>query len=103
MCTHYPLLPLLFPQPDELFVLPGDKVNGCVLQQGSKHKEETHCHPNIDGLHVGHLEMDRKWMRRSLLTACYSSFSAAKIYNDSVGHGQLTHVCWVTAKTWGMP
>lgn len=63
MCTHYPLLPLLFPHPDELFVLPGDKVNGCVLQQGSKHKQKTHCHPNINGLHVGHLEMDRKRMR----------------------------------------
>lgn len=75
MCTHYPLLPLLFPQPDELFVLPGDKVNGCVLQQGSKHKQETHCHPNIDGFHVGHLEMDRKWIRRSLLAVCYSSFA----------------------------
>lgn len=75
MCTHYPLLPLLFSQPDELFVLPGDKVNGGILQQGSKHKQETHCHPNIDGLHVGHLEMDRKWMRLSLLAVSYSSFS----------------------------
>lgn len=73
MCTHYPLLPLLFPQPDELFVLPGDKVNGRVLQQGGKHKQETHGHPDIDGLHVGHLEKDRKQMRRSLIAAFYSS------------------------------
>ena len=75
MCTHYPLLPLLFSQSDELFVLPGNKVNGCVLQQGSKHEQETHCHPNIDGLHVGHLETDSKWIRCSLIAACHSSFS----------------------------
>lgn len=74
-CTHYPLLPLLFPQPDEVFVLPGDKVNGRILQQGGKHKQETHGHPDIDGLHVGHLEMDRKGMRRSLNAALRSSSS----------------------------
>lgn len=53
--THNSLLPLLFPQPDELLVLPRDKVDRCVLQQGGKHKQKTHRHPDVNGLHVGHL------------------------------------------------
>lgn len=109
-CTHYPLLPLLFPQPDELFVLPGDKVNGRILQQGGKHKQETHSHPDIDGLHVGHLELDKKGMRRSLIAALCSSST-----QHSDPHLPLprfimtlwdmdswpTTICEVTAKTWG--
>lgn len=55
ICTYYSLLPLLFPQPDELLVLPWDKVNSCILQQGSKHKQKTYCHPNVNGLNIGHL------------------------------------------------
>lgn len=56
--TYYPLLPLLFPQPDELLVLPRDKVDCGVLQQGGKHKQETHRHPNVNGLHIRHLGRD---------------------------------------------
>ena len=57
--TYYSLLPLLFPQPDELLVLPRDEVNCCVLQQGSKYKQKTHRHPNVNGLHIGHLGKDK--------------------------------------------
>lgn len=100
MCTHYPLLPLLFPQPHELFVLPGDKVNGRVLQQGGKHKQETHGHPDIDGLHVGHLEKDRRQMRRSLIAVFYSSCAQWPTFATG---SWPTAQSRVTAKTWGMP
>ncbi|PWA18597.1 hypothetical protein CCH79_00005716, partial [Gambusia affinis] len=42
-------------EPDELFVLPRDKVDGCILQQGGEHKQKAHCHPYVNGLHIGHL------------------------------------------------
>lgn len=53
------------PPPSEaqqLLVLAGDEVDGGVLQQGGEHEQQTHGHPDIDGLHVGHLqtEGDRK-------------------------------------------
>lgn len=49
------LLPQFSPQSEELFVLPRDKVNCCVLQQSSKDKQQAHCHPDVNGLHIGHL------------------------------------------------
>eukprot|EP00069_Balaena_mysticetus_P010174 bmy_20554T0 len=33
-----------------------DQVDSSVLQQGSEHKEEAHSHPDVDCLHVGHLQ-----------------------------------------------
>lgn len=61
--THssLPLLLLqLLPHPEELFVLAGNKVNGCVLQQCSKDKKQAHRHPDVYGLHVGHLPIREK-------------------------------------------
>lgn len=62
--THssLPLLLLqLLPHPEELFVLAGNKINGRVLQQCSKHKKQAHRHPDVYGLHVGHL-----WIQENL-------------------------------------
>lgn len=107
--TYYPLLPLLFPQPDELLVLPRDKVDCGVLQQGGKHKEETHRHPNVNGLHIRHLGrdtsqsvgglMDNMWvihglpgparLLRHALTHILGN--TGMTYNESVGCERLTH------------
>ena len=51
--------PLSPPQSEELFLLPGDEINPGVFQQRSKHKEQTHGHPDINGLHVGDLQRHR--------------------------------------------
>lgn len=40
----------------QLLVLAGDEVDGGVFQQGGEHEEQTHGHPDVDGLHVGHLD-----------------------------------------------
>lgn len=53
--THHPLPSLAAAQAHELLVLAGDKVDGCVLQQGGKDEEQAHGHPDVNGLHVGHL------------------------------------------------
>lgn len=60
--THTPLSLLLLlllqpplPQTEELLVLPGDKVDGGVLQQRGEHEQQTHGHPDVDGFHVGDL------------------------------------------------
>lgn len=53
--THHPLPSLAAAQAHELLVLAGDKVDGCVLQQGGEDKEQAHGHPDVNGLHVGHL------------------------------------------------
>ena len=37
-------------------MLTGDKIDSSVLQQGSEHKEEAHSHPDVDCLHIGHLQ-----------------------------------------------
>ena len=37
-------------------MLPGDKVDGGVLEQSGEYKEQTHRHPDVDGLHIGHLQ-----------------------------------------------
>lgn len=70
-CTHSSLPLLLFellPQSEELLVLPGDKINGRILQQCGKHKEETHGHPDVYGFHVGHLRHRGNQIRGSDMT-----------------------------------
>lgn len=53
--THHPLASLAAAQAHELLVLAGHKVDGRVLQQGSEDKEQAHGHPDVNGLHIGHL------------------------------------------------
>lgn len=104
--TYYPLLPLLFPQPDELLVLPRDKVDCGVLQQGGKHKQETHGHPNVNGFHIRHLERDTSQSVEGLLdmvmvfpgpvqflwhTLTHISGRTAMAFNESLGCERLTH------------
>lgn len=48
--------PLSSPQAKELFLLPGDKINPGIFEQCSKYKEQTHSHPDIDGLHIRDLK-----------------------------------------------
>lgn len=124
--TYYPLLPLLFPQPDELLVLPRDKVDCSVLQQGGEHKQETHCHPNVNGLHIRHLGTDTSrschlsispWGRRTICGSCAigpvpSSFGTqwhtSWEYRDFI-MSQWVVGSWhtamgqVTGTTWGVP
>lgn len=57
--TYYSLPPLLLPQPDELLVLPGDKINCCVLQQSSEDEQQAHGHPDVDGLHIRYLRTNK--------------------------------------------
>lgn len=44
----------------QLLVLAGDKVHGGVFQQGRKDKQQTDCHPDINGFHIGHLQAVKK-------------------------------------------
>lgn len=37
-------------------MLTGDKIDSSILQQGSEHEEQAHSHPDVDCLHVGHLQ-----------------------------------------------
>lgn len=39
----------------QLLVLAGDEVDGGVLEQGGEDEEQADGHPDVDGLHVGHL------------------------------------------------
>ncbi|TNN51874.1 hypothetical protein EYF80_037900 [Liparis tanakae] len=41
---------------EELFLLPGDKINPSIFQQCSKYKEQTHSHPDVNGFHVRDLQ-----------------------------------------------
>lgn len=50
-----PYLALVFimpSEPQQLFVLPRHKVDGGVLQQRREDEQETHGHPDVDGLDV---------------------------------------------------
>lgn len=49
------MVPPLPSEPEQLFVLPRDEVDGSVLQKGREHEQQAHGHPDVDGLHVGHL------------------------------------------------
>lgn len=86
--THYSLLPLLLLQPDEFLMLPGHEVHSSVLQQSSKDKEKTHGHPDVNGLHVGHLEKDQ------ILESIYNK--SMRLMDD--GRGQFT-----SAPSLGLP
>ena len=50
----------------QLFVLASDEVDGGVLQQGREHEEQTHGHPDVDGLHVRHLQAGGKQRNREV-------------------------------------
>lgn len=95
--TYYPLLPLLFPQPDELLVLPGDKVDCGVLQQGGKHKQETHGHPNVNGFHIRHLGRDMSQSVAGYVTRC-GSFMVFPSPVQFLWH-TLTHISGNTSMT----
>lgn len=53
--THHSLPPLAPAQAHELLVLARDKVDSCVLQQGSEDKEQANGHPDVNSLHIGDL------------------------------------------------
>lgn len=52
----YLVMSSLPPESEQLFVLPRHKVDSCILKQGWEHEEQAHCHPNVNGFHIGHLE-----------------------------------------------
>lgn len=57
--THGSLTPLFLqspPESEELFVLPRDEVHSSVLQQRGEDEQQTHRHPDIYRLHIGHLQ-----------------------------------------------
>lgn len=51
----YLVMSSLPPESEQLFVLPGHKVDSSVLQQGGEHEEQAHRHPDVNGFHIGHL------------------------------------------------
>lgn len=53
----YLVMSSLPPESEQLFVLPRHKVDSSVLQQGWEHEEQAHRHPNVNGFHIGHLEV----------------------------------------------
>lgn len=52
---YYLVMPPLPSEPEQLFVLPRHEVDGGVFQEGREHKQQAHSHPDVYGLHVGHL------------------------------------------------
>lgn len=52
---YYLVMPPLPPEPEQLFVLPRHEVDSSVFQQRREHKQQAHGHPDVYGLHVGHL------------------------------------------------
>lgn len=52
----YLVMSSLPPESEQLFVLPRHKVDSSILKQGWEHEEEAHCHPNVNGFHIGHLK-----------------------------------------------
>lgn len=52
----YLVMPPLPAESEQLFVLPRHEVDSGVFQQSREHEEQAHCHPNVDGFHVGHLQ-----------------------------------------------
>ena len=73
--TYLLIPPLSSPQPKELLLLPGDKINPGIFQQCSKYKEQTHGHPDIDGFHVRNLRetTDLTFVRSSKVTTTSDS------------------------------
>ena len=67
-------------------LLSHDDIDNCKLDQGRKHKCQGQCHPNIDGLHVWHLN-NAKVSLRNLFSI---SFSAS--------HGWRYLWLWKTSK-----
>lgn len=55
LAIYYSLPPPLLPQPDKLLVLPRYKVDCRIFEQRSEHEQQAHGHPDVNGLHVGHL------------------------------------------------
>lgn len=85
----YLVMSSLPPESEQLFVLPRHKVDSSILKQGWEHEEQAHCHPNVNGFHIGHLEWGwgrtpghegrKEWnisifllLSNSPITPCYS-------------------------------
>lgn len=52
----YLVMSPLPPKPQQLLVLPGHEVHGRVFQQSREHEQQANGHPNVNSLHIGHLE-----------------------------------------------
>ena len=52
---YYLMVPPLPSEPEQLFVLPRHEVDGSILYKCGEHKQQTHGHPDVYGLHIGHL------------------------------------------------
>lgn len=52
---YYLMVPPLPSEPEQLFVLPRHKVDGSIFQKRGEHKQQAHGHPDVYGLHIGHL------------------------------------------------
>ena len=50
------MAPLPSSKSNEFLMLTRDEIDSSVFQQGSEHKEQAHGHPDVDRLHVGHLQ-----------------------------------------------
>lgn len=54
--THHALALLPSSKLHEFLMLTGDKIYSSILQQRSEDKEQAHSHPDVNSLHVGHLQ-----------------------------------------------
>ena len=50
------MAPLPSSKSHEFLMLTGDKIDSSVFQQGSEHKEQAYRHPDVNCLHIGHLQ-----------------------------------------------
>ncbi|TEA25590.1 hypothetical protein DBR06_SOUSAS49410004 [Sousa chinensis] len=64
-----------------------DKIDSSVLQQGSEHEEEAHSHPDINCLHVGHLQHPP--MEQSTFQESFHGLSKA---SHDISHCLKAHV-----------
>lgn len=90
------LLSELPPHSEELLVLAWNKINGCILQQRSKHEKKTHSHPDVYGFHVRHLHRHENENEISTITHIISSCSdcvSVNIFRISALHTEWQFPC----------
>ncbi|KAL7866275.1 hypothetical protein SRHO_G00115220 [Serrasalmus rhombeus] len=73
--------PFLPYAPEELFLLPGYKVHSRVFQQSGEDKQQTHRHPDVDGLHIGNL-YEEKYQFSTAKLDCLSFGPRGQLFED---------------------
>lgn len=83
----YLVMSSLPPKSEQLFVLTRHKVDSGILKQGWEHEEQAHCHPNVNGFHIGHLEWGWGWTQGSEGRGEWNISVFLLLNNSAITHG----------------